>query len=75
MQMISTRAIAFLDVQSLAPGQAREALFRDPDGGFFLYLSDGEPWSATEERLILLDPREALIWLNESAQDHGSFWE
>ena len=73
MQMISTRAIAFLDVQSLAPGQAREALFRDGDGSFLLYLCDGEP--ATEERLILLDPREALIWLNESAQDHGSFWE
>jgi hypothetical protein len=75
MQMISTRAIAFLDVQSLAPGQAREALFRDGDGSFLLYLCDGEPWSATEERLILLDPREALIWLNEPAQDHGSFWE
>jgi hypothetical protein len=73
MQMISTRAIAFLDVQSLAAGQAREALFRDGDGSFLLYLCDGEP--ATEERLILLDPREALLWLNESPQDHGSFWE
>ena len=75
MQMISTRAVAFLDVQSLAPGQAREALFRDGDGNFLLYLCDGEPWSAREERVILLGPREALIWLNESPQDHGSFWE
>lgn len=72
MQMISTRAIAFLDVQSLAPGQAREALFRDGDGSFLLYLCDGE---AREERVLLLGPREALIWLNESPQDHGSFWE
>jgi hypothetical protein len=64
MQMISSRAVAFLDAQSLTPGQAREALFRDGDGGFFLYLSDGEPWFATEERIIFLGPREALIWLN-----------
>ena len=73
MQMISTRAIAFLDVQSLAPGQAREALFRDGDGSFLLYLCDGEP--VREERVIFLDPREALIWLNESPQEEGSFWE
>ena len=75
MQMISSRAVAFLDTQSLVPGHAREALFRDEDGDFFLYLSDGEPWSATEERVILLGPREALIWLNEAPQDQGSFWE
>jgi hypothetical protein len=74
MQMISSRAVVFLDAQSLAPGEAREALFRDRDGGFFLYLSDGEPWSAAEERIIFLGPREALIWLNESPQDQGSFW-
>ena len=74
MQMISARAVAFLDAQSLVPGQAREALFRDDDGGFFLYLSDGEPCSATEERVIFLGSREALIWLNESPQDQGSFW-
>jgi hypothetical protein len=50
MQMISTRAVAFLDVQSLAPGEAREALFRDGDGSFLIYLCDGEPGSAREER-------------------------
>jgi hypothetical protein len=75
MQMISSRAVPFLDAQSLAPGQAREALFRDGDGGFLLYLCDGEPWSATEERVIFLGSREALIWLNEPPQDQGSFWE
>jgi hypothetical protein len=75
MQMISSRSVAFLDARSLALGQAREALFRDGDGSFFLYLCDGEPWSATEERLIFLGSREALIWLNESPPDGGSFWE
>jgi hypothetical protein len=75
MQMISSRAVAFLDAQSLAPGEAREALFRDGDGGFLLYLSDSEHASVTEERVLFLGLREALIWLNEPAQDQGSFWE
>jgi hypothetical protein len=74
MQMISSRAVAFLDAQSLAPGEAQEALFRDGHGGFLLYLSDGEYSSVTEERVIFLDLREALIWLNEPAQEQGSFW-
>jgi hypothetical protein len=75
MQMISSRAVPFLDAQSLAPGQAREALFREDSGVFLLYLCDGEPSYATEERVILLNLREALLWLNESPQDQGSFWE
>ena len=74
MQMISSRSLAFLDAQSLAPDQAQEALFRISDGRFLLYLSDGEHSSMTEERVIFLDLREALIWLNEPAQEQGSFW-
>jgi hypothetical protein len=75
MQMISSRAVAFLDAQSLTAGQAQEVLFRDVDGCFLLYLSDGEQSPATQERVISLGLREALIWLNETAQEHGSFWE
>jgi hypothetical protein len=75
MQMISSRTVPFLDAQSLAAGEAREALIRDDTGRFLLYLSDGEPAPTTEERVIILGPREALIWLNEPPQDQGSFWE
>jgi hypothetical protein len=75
MQMISSRAVAFIDAQSLAPGETREALFRDGDGCFLLYLRDGEHASVTEERVLLLGLREALLWLNEPAQERGSFWE
>jgi hypothetical protein len=75
MQMISSRAVAFIDAQSLTSGKAREALFRDGDGCFLLYLHDGEHASVTQERVLLLDLREALIWLNEPAQEQGSFWE
>jgi hypothetical protein len=74
MQMISSRNISFLDAQSLAPGQAREALFRDESNGFILYLSDGASPSFAEERIVRLEMREALIWLNETSQDEGSFW-
>ena len=74
MQMISLRTIPFIDVQSLALGQAREALFRDENNGFILYLSDGAAASNTEERIIRLELREALIWLNETPEDGGTFW-
>lgn len=39
MQLISSRAIGFLDSLSLAPGQAREALFRTDGDRFVLYLA------------------------------------
>jgi hypothetical protein len=74
MQMISSRAVAFLDAQSLTPGQAQEALFRDGEGSFFLYLCDGDHSPVMEERVLLLGLREALLWLNEPAQEQGSFW-
>jgi hypothetical protein len=75
LQMISSRAVGFIDAQSLTSGEAQEVLFRDGDGSFLLYLSDREHASITQERVMLLDLREALIWLNEPAQEQGSFWE
>ena len=66
MQMIFLRKIPFLDDQTLAPGEAREALFRDERCGFLLYLSDD--LAPSDERIIHLDAREALIWLNGMAQ-------
>ena len=74
MQLLSSRTIPFLDTESLTASEAREALLRDDNGGFILYLSDGAPSSSCEERMIRLDLREALIWLNEPTQDQGSFW-
>jgi hypothetical protein len=66
MQMIFSRTISFLDDQTLAPGNAREALFRDEHCGFILYLSDdlAEP----KDRVIRLGAREALLWLNRISQ-------
>jgi hypothetical protein len=71
MHLIGSRIIAFLDSQSLAPRQATEALFR-AEKGFVLYLSDGAPQS--KEKVLFLETREALLWLNEDKDDLGSFW-
>ena len=72
MQLVASRNVHFIDSQSLEAGSAREVLFRN-SRGFILYLSDDDYSSAPEERLISLELREALIWLNESS-DEGSFW-
>jgi hypothetical protein len=71
MRLICARSVPAIDADSLECREAKEALFRQGDG-FLLYLSDGAPHS--RERLLSLGCREALIWLNESEQDGGSFW-
>jgi len=74
MQLLCTRSIPVLDAQSLDCREAKEALFRDGDR-FVLYLSDGAPPPSCRERLISLNSREALLWLNENPAEPGSFWE
>lgn len=73
MELISSRTIPALDAESLLLCYAKEALFRDKKG-FLLYLSKEVPAASTEERLVRLATREALVWLNEAPQDQGSFW-
>jgi len=73
MQMICLRNIPFIDTDSLAVAEGREALFRD-DQGFVLYLSTDVSTPSGEERIVRLGAREALIWLNEAPQEQGSFW-
>jgi hypothetical protein len=74
MQLICTRTISALDLDSLESREAKEALFRDGNC-FVLYLSDGAPRPSCRERLISLSSREALLWLNENQAEAGSFWE
>jgi hypothetical protein len=74
MQLVSSRTISFIDVSSLAIVEAKEALFHDEGKGFLLYLTGGEVSSTAEERVVFLELREALIWLNEPLDDRGSFW-
>jgi hypothetical protein len=74
LKLISSRIVPFIDGSSLEERSGREALFRAEDGGYVLYLSDGSS-SGADERLIALAPRDALIWINESADACGSFWQ
>jgi len=53
----------------------REALFRQNDGSFILYLSDSDKLPGAEERIVRLDARAALLWANEPPESQGSFWE
>ena len=75
MQLIAARTIPFVDNNSLEECRAREALFRGEDGSFFLYLTAGDISRGAEERLVSLDSRYALIWINEDADSIASFWE
>ena len=74
MQLVSSRTVALLVDPSVAPGLAREALFRADGERFVLYLAGGNSASTSEERIVYLDLREALIWLNEPAEQCSSFW-
>ena len=75
MQLIASRIVPFIDSTLLEERNAREALLRDRDGEFMLYLSDGDGSPSAAERLIRLDFRDALIWLNENTETPGLFWE
>jgi len=68
MRLISSRRVPFIDSQSLELRHAKEALFREESRGFLLYLSNGQPASNSEERVVFLSLREALIWLNEPTE-------
>lgn len=73
MELIWSRTIPAIDADSLLPCEAREVLLRDRSG-FLLYLTKELSSAPAEERLFRLDAREALVWLNESPQERGSFW-
>jgi len=80
MHLIVSRKCPFIDSRSLEVRNGREALFRQNDGSFILYLSDsdkpfGHGKRPGEERIVRLDARSALIWANEPAENQGSFWE
>jgi hypothetical protein len=75
MQLLASRIVPFVDSQSLEERTAREALFRSSEGEYVLYLSSGAGSVRAEERLVCLDARNALIWINEQPEALGSFWD
>jgi hypothetical protein len=73
MQLMVSRSCPVIDAQTLAEHVARDALFRTADGSYLLYMASGRQVES-EERILFLDCRDALLWLNETPDARGSYW-
>jgi hypothetical protein len=74
MELLVSRTYPFIDSQSLAEHQARDSLFRTPDGAFLLHLSSSDR-TVDDDRLIWIDCRAALIWINATPEEFGTEWQ
>lgn len=73
--LIAARSYPFIKTGSLQQGSAHEALLRDPDGGFVLYLAERVGSICSSERFVSIGARDALIWINQPSDGLGSFWD
>jgi len=51
----------------------RNALFRTDDGSFLQYMAS-EGQAEREERILFLDCRDPLVWLNATPDALGAYW-
>jgi hypothetical protein len=72
IKLLVSRTYPFIDSDALVERQARDTLFRMPDGSFLLHLSNDE---AAEDRLVRIDSRAALIWVNANPEEFGVEWQ
>jgi len=73
MKLVLSRCHRIADAQTRIGYFAREALFRTDDGSFLLYMSS-ESQAEREERILFLDCRDALVWLNATPDARGISW-
>jgi hypothetical protein len=73
MQLVASHRYPAIDSQTLTEYFARDALFRIADGSYCLYM-ESRGRVESEERIIFLGCRDALLWLNETADIVGSYW-
>jgi len=74
MQLITSRTYPFLDSASLEERTALDCLFRTTEGTFLLYMKTWNDPKNEDDRLICLDSRAALLWLNASEDEFGKEW-
>lgn len=74
MQIVASRVYPFLDASSLRECVARDTLLRTHDGAYILHMTSGEE-TENQDRLIWLDSRSALMWVNASAEEYGMEWK
>lgn len=70
MRLVATREYSFLDVQTLNECQARDSLFRYGENSFLLHIT---PRAGENDQLFWLDSRTALLWINQSVEEYGSY--
>lgn len=73
MQVISSRTYPFLDTQTLLERYACDTLLRVGENEFLLHMTHGD--GDESSRLIWLDTRSALLWLNQDPEDYGIDWD
>jgi len=74
MELLISRTYPFIDSQSLSEDQARDTLFRMADGTFLLHLSSRDR-PGNDDRLVWIDCRVALIWINATPEEYGTEWQ
>jgi hypothetical protein len=73
IELLVSRTYPFIDSEALAERQARDTLFRMPDGSFVLHLSSNR--TDHDDRLVWIDCRSALVWINAAPEEFGMEWE
>jgi len=74
MKLLISRTYPFIDSESLVEHKARDSLFRTADGSFLLHLSSSHK-PADADRLIWVDCRAALVWINAVPDEFGTEWQ
>ena len=74
MNLLVSRIYPSIDPESLIEYQARDTLLRTADGRFLLHLSSTDR-SVDADRLVWIDSRAALIWINATPDQFGVEWE
>ena len=73
VELIVSRTYPFIDSEALVERQARDTLFRTSDGSFLLHLANDEV--ADDDRVVWIDTRAALIWLDAGPEEFGMEWQ
>jgi hypothetical protein len=74
IELLVSRTYPFIDSRALAERQARDTLFRMPDGSFLLHLSASDRTDG-DDRFVWIDCRSALVWINAAPDEFGMEWE
>ena len=75
IRLIAARSCPFIETGSLEEGHAHEVLLRKTDGTFVLYLAERIGSIRANVQFVDLEPREALVWINQPGDGLGSFWD